>query len=66
MEPCGTPAYMSFGILISPLTETLNFAAACSSLYSFGIDHIENTASNSSSVVACLFVAVEMCYFAVA
>jgi hypothetical protein len=30
-------------------------------LYSLGLDHTENTTSNSSSIVACWFVAAEMC-----
>jgi hypothetical protein len=30
-------------------------------LYNLGTDHIENTASKYSSVVACLFISVEMC-----
>jgi hypothetical protein len=32
-------------------------------LYNFSMDRIENTASKNSSVVACLFVATEMCLF---
>jgi hypothetical protein len=35
-----------------------------SSLYNIGTDRIENSVSNSSSVIACVFVAVRTCLFA--
>jgi hypothetical protein len=38
----------------------LSFAVLLSHGYSFGSDRIENTSSNSSSIVGCIFIAEEV------
>jgi hypothetical protein len=48
---------------VSILLQHLNWLSVltCPPFYNFGTDRIENTTSNSSSIIMCLFVAAEMC-----